>query len=468
MKKIFVFIIIIVTTSIFSCNRDELLPQHTQDLVNKAPVANAGFDQSIILPEDSVVLDGSLSIDPDGTITDYYWSKIGGPEFFMILNPSFAQTQVKNLVEGTYQFELTVTDNGGSKGRAMVEIIVFPGSITGCNGENRPLINVTLTQIGTLSESRLPNVASAGSKIVFAGGANRYSGGSWDIPLPTSAVDIFDVNSRTWTTAQLSEARDNIATATLGNKIFFAGGDNNYTYFDNVDIYDVSTNIWTVAHLSEARTDIAAAAVGNKVVFAGGTNNWMFGTRRVDIYDISTNTWATAELADAKFDINAVVDGNRIYFVGGADWDNVFRSIDIYDISNDNWSRSQLEEPYYTVTDVMVGNTNYWIYYSGTNQVKIKNMSTGTEAVGCVPYPYKEPVSINNDILFPGNYISGGGELVRKFAIYNIVTGQWSEGLFDQGVSSSAAIISVNNTVYLGGGSLGNHVYTNKVYALSW
>ncbi|MGK2864635.1 MAG: hypothetical protein ACSLE0_22085 [Chitinophagaceae bacterium] len=34
---------------------------------NKQPIANAGSDQVITLPTDSVSLDGSLSSDPDGT-----------------------------------------------------------------------------------------------------------------------------------------------------------------------------------------------------------------------------------------------------------------------------------------------------------------------------------------------------------------------------------------------------------------
>ncbi len=38
---------------------------------NRPPVANAGPDQTIILPVNSVTLDGSASTDPDGTITSY-------------------------------------------------------------------------------------------------------------------------------------------------------------------------------------------------------------------------------------------------------------------------------------------------------------------------------------------------------------------------------------------------------------
>ena len=37
---------------------------------NKPPIANAGPDKIITLPTDSILLDGSASIDPDGTINN--------------------------------------------------------------------------------------------------------------------------------------------------------------------------------------------------------------------------------------------------------------------------------------------------------------------------------------------------------------------------------------------------------------
>jgi hypothetical protein len=53
---------------------------------NKPPIAIAGPDQVITLPTDSVSLDGSASNDPDGTISDWLWTKISGPASFIINN----------------------------------------------------------------------------------------------------------------------------------------------------------------------------------------------------------------------------------------------------------------------------------------------------------------------------------------------------------------------------------------------
>src|SRR6188768_3923623 len=81
--------------------------------INHPPIANAGADQTITLPINTVNLDGSGSTDPENNISGYIWSKISGPSSFTISNMNAVQTQVANLVQGIYQFELKVTDGGG-------------------------------------------------------------------------------------------------------------------------------------------------------------------------------------------------------------------------------------------------------------------------------------------------------------------------------------------------------------------
>jgi dienelactone hydrolase len=91
---------------------------------NKAPVANAGKDQIVILPVNMASLDGSASSDPDGTIESYQWKQLSGPSTATIDNASSAKTVIRNLVEGEYVFELTVTDNKGATSTAIVTIKV--------------------------------------------------------------------------------------------------------------------------------------------------------------------------------------------------------------------------------------------------------------------------------------------------------------------------------------------------------
>jgi len=91
---------------------------------NNAPTADAGVDETITLPTDSVNLDGSGSTDSDGTITSYVWSFVSGPSTIDpndIISPS-----VGSLVAGTYVFKLTVTDNEGATGEDTMSITVNP------------------------------------------------------------------------------------------------------------------------------------------------------------------------------------------------------------------------------------------------------------------------------------------------------------------------------------------------------
>ena len=57
-------------------------------LPNIPPTANAGTDQTITLPTNTVSLSGS-GTDPDGTISSYSWTKISGPASGTITNASF-------------------------------------------------------------------------------------------------------------------------------------------------------------------------------------------------------------------------------------------------------------------------------------------------------------------------------------------------------------------------------------------
>ena len=90
-------------------------------IINNPPTANAGQNQTITLPTNSVTLSGS-GIDTDGTIASYLWTKVSGSG--TIISPSQAITTVTGLIEGTSTFRLTVTDNLGDTGSATVNVTV--------------------------------------------------------------------------------------------------------------------------------------------------------------------------------------------------------------------------------------------------------------------------------------------------------------------------------------------------------
>ncbi len=104
-------LLFIITSNLLSCRKDMACDPCVE--ANQPPVAIAGPDQSIVLPINSVILNGTASTDPDNNISAYLWTKISGPSAFTIASVNSSQTQVTFLVDGIYQFELKVTDAGG-------------------------------------------------------------------------------------------------------------------------------------------------------------------------------------------------------------------------------------------------------------------------------------------------------------------------------------------------------------------
>ena len=126
-------IILIIALAVCSCQKqiDKPNQSQTEETATRRagsnknpPVANAGVDITTFLPVNSITLNGSGSYDPDNNISSYLWTKISGPSSFSIANANAVQTQVTNLVQGVYQFELKVTDKTRLVDRDTVQVTV--------------------------------------------------------------------------------------------------------------------------------------------------------------------------------------------------------------------------------------------------------------------------------------------------------------------------------------------------------
>jgi len=103
---------------------------------NTDPIADAGFDQTADANE-SVTLDGSASYDPDGTITNYQWSRLPAHTDLYSGNNATYNTQALGRAEEIIQ--LTVTDDLGGAATDTMKIInpnnIGPLGPTGPQGE---------------------------------------------------------------------------------------------------------------------------------------------------------------------------------------------------------------------------------------------------------------------------------------------------------------------------------------------
>jgi len=123
-------------------------------LPNQPPVADAGPDQTITLPENTITLYGK-GIDPDGTIASYSWARVSGPSAYNIANASSSTTNISNLVNGIYRFQLKVYDNSGDSAVSVVKITVNAAP------NMPPVANAGADQIITLPNNTISLAGSA-------------------------------------------------------------------------------------------------------------------------------------------------------------------------------------------------------------------------------------------------------------------------------------------------------------------
>lgn len=89
---------------------------------NTAPTVYAGPDKTIMLPTNSVKIQGKAS-DDDGSIVSYQWTKMYGGAA-NLSGASSANLSLDNLKKGAYIFRLTATDNSGANKSDFVKVTV--------------------------------------------------------------------------------------------------------------------------------------------------------------------------------------------------------------------------------------------------------------------------------------------------------------------------------------------------------
>lgn len=92
---------------------------------DEPPLCKAGEDVVLHLPTDRVVLDGRDSTD-DRAIVQYEWTLLQGDPSVDTKVPQSGTLKLSHLREGTYTFQLTVTDTAGQRSSDNVSVTVLP------------------------------------------------------------------------------------------------------------------------------------------------------------------------------------------------------------------------------------------------------------------------------------------------------------------------------------------------------
>ncbi|MBV9173709.1 MAG: hypothetical protein JOZ81_26895 [Chloroflexi bacterium] len=319
----------------------------------------------------------------------------------------------------------------------------------------------TTTELSAPHEG--PGVARIGTKVLFAGGcaARCEHPRAWS---PSGGVDIYDDSTQTWSTAQLSQARESVASASVGQLALFAGGaPSAETVSDAVDIYDDSTGQWSTARLSQARSRVAAATVGNQVLFVGGgtyTDSPAHQTAvdSVDIFDAGTRQWRTARLSQTP-DVppRMVTVGNTLLVV-------LKKALDVYDAPSGRWSTVQLPDARENAAIAVVGTrvliigggTDVGGRYVASDAVDAFDVGTGSWTNSHLSQPRgltPRVATVADKVLVVGGEINPD-QPIGVVDIYDAPTDSWSAAPLSEPRTSIVAG-TVGTQALLAGGSLG-------------
>ena len=168
-------------------------------------------------------------------------------------------------------------------------------------------------------EGRIPGRGlNAPAAVALNGKIYLIGGFETDTNVPSAAVYVYDISTKTWNqTTPMPAPRGGHAAVVLQGKIHVLGGGNSKSTIADHDVFDPAKNAWTVlAPLPRAEGSPAAAAFGDKLYAIGGRSGFSdFGA--VDIYDPATNSWSAGTSIDPRGTAGAVVYCGTIYVFGG-------------------------------------------------------------------------------------------------------------------------------------------------------
>jgi hypothetical protein len=137
---------------------DWLLKFTKGSTTNTAPYVNAGADRQFLMRSGSLHIVGDY-FDSDGTINNVQWTKISGPTI-TLSNTDNKFLTLTNLQTGTFEFQLTVTDDDGAQTSDRVVITILASSTLPVVTDLVLVNGLTNSDIGNLTEGRVINLTT--------------------------------------------------------------------------------------------------------------------------------------------------------------------------------------------------------------------------------------------------------------------------------------------------------------------
>lgn len=123
------------------------------------PVADAGIDIVVMIPVDSIELDGSASRHPTGEPITYLWEQVLGPSVLVFDDAAQIVPTVSNIQEGVYRCRLTVSDGTYTSSDEVLLIASVDGNLP-------PAVEITSPSMDeSFKEGETINITASASDV---------------------------------------------------------------------------------------------------------------------------------------------------------------------------------------------------------------------------------------------------------------------------------------------------------------
>jgi hypothetical protein len=239
---------------------------------NYVPVANAG-DNGVGLAYITYTLDGSASVDSDGSALTYLWKQIRGDRT-PLSDETAASPSFTPISAGLYEFELVVNDGLMDSSPDRVSVVIDGYA---ANGENRiPTANAGLDQVPTASNPLNYVILDSitGQAVIHLDGSNSYDS------------DTSDILTYVW-----RQTRGTSSTLSVNNS---PAADLSTMTVKVPGIYEFELMVWDGKNFSNRdRVQIAVADPNNlpPVANAGADQNFFLNGVPVNVYLNGTGSY---------------------------------------------------------------------------------------------------------------------------------------------------------------------------------
>lgn len=174
-------------------------------------------------------------------------------------------------------------------------------------------------------------------------------GGLCDGGVLADTMDMFDLDTKQWSTVAVAWRRYGMAVVSLREGFYVIGGaQDRTTKLSSMLHYGMRTKEWTTcAPMREARMDHAAVGVDDRVFVVGGSNEkGLCVNKDVEMYDAATGIWRViGACPEPRTALALVCLGRKLYVLGGIT-QTTSASVSMFDLETKQWETGvPLPEP---------------------------------------------------------------------------------------------------------------------------